>query len=128
MADRILSGRILPPIRPEFVLAPAADGSAAVGEIARPLSFWERLSNRTSFRRIATLLPLILLWEIYALWIDNPLLLPTFSDTALAFYDSLVHGKLLARTLTSIRVLLMGYAIGVALAAVITIVAVTTRF
>ena len=128
MTEFILSGRIRPPVRPEFVLAPAADGSVAAGEIARPLSLWERLSNRTSFRRIATLLPLILAWEIYARWIDNPLLLPTFSDTALAFYDSLVHGKLLSRTLTSIRVLLIGYAIGVALAAVMTIVAVTTRF
>ena len=128
MADRRIAKRILPPVRPEFVLAPAADGSVAVGEIARPLSPWERLSNRTAFRRTATLLPLIVAWELYARHIDNPLLLPTFSDTAIAFYDSIVNGNLLSRTLVSIRVLLMGYVIGVALAAMITIIAVTTRF
>jgi len=127
MADRVL-GRITPPVRPEFVLATVADNSVAVGEIARPLSLWERLSNRTAFRRVATLVPLILGWEVYARLIDNPLLLPTFSATAVAFYDALVHGNLLPRTLTSLYVLVVGYAIGVALAAVMTILAVTTRF
>jgi NitT/TauT family transport system permease protein len=127
MADRLVE-RIAPPVRPDFVLATVADESAAVGEVARPLSRWERLSNRTAFRRAATLLPLILGWELYARWIDNPLLLPTFSATAIAFYESLVHGSLLPRTLTSIRVLIMGYIIGVALAAVMTVLAVTTRF
>lgn len=127
MADRLVE-RISPPIRPDFVLAAAPDTSAAEGEVARPLSRWERLSNRTAFRRVATLLPLILGWELYARWIDNPLLLPTFSATAVAFYESIVHGNLLPRTLTSIRVLIMGYVIGVALAGVITVLAVTTRF
>jgi NitT/TauT family transport system permease protein len=127
MAER-LAERMAPPVRPEFVLATAADDQVTMGEIARPLSWWERLSNRPAFRRIATLVPLVLGWEIYARIIDNPLLLPTFGATAQAFYDALVHGNLLPRTLTSLRVLLMGYAIGVALAAVLTIIAVTTRF
>ena len=81
MADRLLE-RIVPPVRPDFVLATVSDDSAAVGEIARPLSRWERMSNRTAFRRVATLLPLILGWELYARWIDNPLMFPTFSATA----------------------------------------------
>jgi NitT/TauT family transport system permease protein len=46
---------------------------------------------------------------------------------ARALWDAMVHGPLLDRVLTSIKVLLMGYASGLFLAAVFTTVAVSTR-
>ena len=60
-------------------------------------------------------------------WLNNPLMFPTFSETAAALWDATVRGPLIERTLTSIRVLLMGYAAGIALAAVFTTLAVSTR-
>ncbi len=44
-----------------------------------------------------------------------------------ALWDAVVNGPLIERTLTSLQVLLMGYSIGLALAALLTTVAVSTR-
>jgi NitT/TauT family transport system permease protein len=52
---------------------------------------------------------------------------PTFTDTVKALWDASVHGPLLDRVLISIKVLLMGYAAGLLLAAVFTTIAVSTR-
>src|SRR6202023_1505948 len=66
-------------------------------------------------------------WEIYARILDNPLLFPSLTDTLAAFWDSAAHGVLIDRTLTSLRVLGMGYAIGLVAAGVFTTLAVSTR-
>jgi NitT/TauT family transport system permease protein len=52
---------------------------------------------------------------------------PTFTSTIAALYDSLVYGDLLLKIWTSVEVLLMGYAVGLGLAAVLTMFAVSTR-
>lgn len=114
-----------PPVRPEFEAGPRAE--AKTGDAARPLSTWERLSNNTFVRRIVILVVLAVIWEIYARWLNNPLMFPSFSQMAAALWDATVHGPLIDRTLTSIEVLLLGYAAGIALAAVFTTVAVSTR-
>src|SRR3546814_7664514 len=44
---------------------------------------------------------------------------PTFGATVGALYDGLVHGALLLKAWTSIRVLLVGYAAGITLAALL---------
>jgi NitT/TauT family transport system permease protein len=81
----------------------------------------------TLVRRLVVLLVLAAAWEIYARILDNPLLFPSLTDTLAAFWDSAAHGVLIDRTLTSLRVLGMGYAIGLFAAAVFTTLAVSTR-
>src|ERR1700730_13029176 len=123
MDDRTV--RPLPPLRPERQFAPETMGK--IGDVARPLTFIERLTNMTLVRRLVVLLVLAAAWEIYARILDNPLLFPSLSDTLAAFWDSAAHGVLIDRTLTSLRVLGMGYAIGLVGAGVFTTLAVSTR-
>ena len=66
-------------------------------------------------------------WELYARHLDNPLLVPTFSETISAWWDGMVSGVLPARVWTSLQVLALGFTTGVVLAAVLTILAITTR-
>jgi NitT/TauT family transport system permease protein len=111
--------------RPEFVRETSDTGT--IGEIARPLSLWERVSSNTAARRIFILLVLAGAWEAYSVPLDNPLLFPTFHETVLALWNGIVAGEILARCWVSIKVLLVGYALGIAIAAVLTTFAVSTR-
>jgi len=70
---------------------------------------------------------LALIWELYARWLDNPLLFPTFGATFEAFAKGVVGGELLRKAGTSLRVLLMGYALGIVLAALLTVIAISSR-
>ena len=99
----------------------------AVGDAARPLGWFERLSNITMVRRLFVLVVLAVLWESYARWSGNPLLFPSFTDTNAAFWDAAAHGPLIDRTLTSLTVLAAGYSIGLAVAILFTMIAVSTR-
>ena len=114
-----------PPVRPEFETPLAAED--VFGAVERPLSAWERISNITAVRRAAILIALALAWEIYARFADNPLMFPTFTETIAALWEASVNGPLLDRIWTTIQVLLIGYAAGLALAAVFTSLAVSTR-
>lgn len=115
-----------PPIRPEF--EKHTQDASHVGAIELPLSAWERLTNITAVRRVFILLLLVAVWQAYSLALDNSLMFPTFTDTSIAFWRALIHGSLLLKAWVSIKVLLMGYAAGVAIAAVLTSLAVSTRF
>jgi len=97
------------------------------GVVAKPLSAWERVYNITIVRKLVILVALAAAWEIYARWLNNPLLFPTFGATVDAFVDGFVHGTLLLKAWTSIKILLVGYAAGIALAALLTVVAITSR-
>ena len=121
------AGRVasLPPVRPEFE-RPTHD-ARHVGEIERPLSLWERLGNVTALRRLVLLLALAALWQGYAAWLDNALIFPTYADTVRALVKGFASGELVLRTLTSLKVLVMGYAAGIAAAALLTGLAVSTR-
>ena len=70
-------------------------------------------SPRCASSRSSSLLALI--WEVYARWLDNPLLFPTFAATIDAFVEAIASGELPGRALTSLQVLLTGYAAGIAL-------------
>ena len=111
--------------REEFVRRPAAEADRGVVE--KPLSSWERIYNLTALRKFAILVLLAAAWEIYARWLHNPLLFPTFSATVQAFVDGIAHGALLERAWTSIRVLLIGYGAGILAAALLTVVAISSR-
>lgn len=115
----------LPPLRPEVENTSLESGQ--IGEVQVRLSVWERVVNVDWVRRVAILVLLALAWELYGRHLQNPLMVPTFSNMVVALWDATVHGPLLERIYTSIRVLLIGYACGVGLAAVFTALAVSTR-
>ena len=117
--------RMEPPRRPERVVE--LDTMHAVGDVARPLSVAERILKVTAVRRIIVLAVLCIAWQLYAMWLNNNLLFPTLGETLEALYDAVVNGPLIQRTLTSLQILLMGYAIGLALAGIFTTLAVSTR-
>jgi NitT/TauT family transport system permease protein len=100
---------------------------AAFGIVEKPLSGWERLGNVGAVRKLALLVALAVLWEAYARWLDNPLLLPAFSATMAAFFDAVASGQLPDRAWTSVKVLLAGYAAGILCAATLTVIAISTR-
>ena len=101
--------------------------ASRLGVVEKPLSAWERIYNLAAVRKIAILVVLAAAWEIYARALNNALLFPTFGATVEAFFDALVHGTLLLKAWTSIKVLLIGYVAGILLAAVLTVVAISSR-
>lgn len=113
-----------PPIRQEFQydLAPAAPAS-----LQRPLPAAQRLWQQGWLRKAVVLAVLALLWELAARWQDNDLLLPTFLQTARAFVDGIASGELIEKVEVSLAVLVQGYVAGIALAFVLTALAVSTR-
>lgn len=115
-----------PPVRPEFIKDHQHVGD--IGDVERPLSIWERFTGHTTVRRAFILLVLAVAWELYADWVANPLMLPSFSTVFSALWEEIVVGPLVDRTITTIQVLLIGYGAGLALSAVLTTFAVSTRF
>ncbi len=102
--------------------------SSRFGVVQKPLSAWERIYNQGGVRKAFILLLLAVVWEVYARLLDNPLLFPTFTATIHAFVDGIVGGGLLGKAWTSIKVLLIGYTAGIFLAALLTMLAITSRF
>ena len=113
-----------PPVRPEIDLTPDTSG---FGVVERPLGLWERLADNGVFRKTVLLVVLAAVWEAYARWLDNSLLFPSFGATVEALWDGIVSGRILFAAFTSIKVLLQGYAAGIACAAVLTALASATR-
>lgn len=111
--------------RPEIYSEPVASDS--FGIIEKPLSRWERLTRITGVRRLFILVMLALIWQLYAARLNNPLVFPTFVDTVDALIHGIISEGLLTKSWTSIRVLLVGYTIGIGLAALLTVLAITTR-
>lgn len=97
------------------------------GVVEQPLSAWERLPGNVVARKLLILLLLALLWEGYARWVNNPLVLPTFWATLESFAGKILSGELLVKAGVSMQVLLKGYAIGLVLALVLSVLAMTTR-
>lgn len=111
--------------RPEYVRERVSERD--FGVVQRPLSTWERLYNQGALRKAFILLVLALLWQGYALYLDNALLVPTFTSTVQAFLERTVTGELPLKAWTSIKVLLQGYVLGLALAMILTVFAMSTR-
>jgi NitT/TauT family transport system permease protein len=110
--------------RPEFERELIDSG--VIGDVERPLGFFERVLNDETFQRVMILLVLIVAWEGYARWLNNSLLFPSFTETVKTFLHDLGAGVLVNRTITSLRTLALGYALGLALAAVFTTIAVAS--
>ena len=116
---------MLAPTRPEFerkVTAPVG-----LGDVAKPLSFAERLGANAAFRRGVILVLLAFAWELYARWLASPLTFPTFLETLQALRDGIASGVIPQRLAVTLQTLVAGYALGLAIAALFTTAAVTTR-
>lgn len=107
-----------PPVRPS---------EEVIAEITRPLSLAEKLWNQSMVRKGMILVVLAVVWQLYAGRLDNPLMFPTFSDTAIAFWNAALHGGLGSRVVVSLKILLSGYTIGILLATVLAALANGTR-
>jgi len=66
-------------------------------------------------------------WEIYARWLSNPLLLPTFLQTIRALASSIMSGQLPRAVVFTLGLLLKGYAAGLLLAGILTALASSSR-
>jgi NitT/TauT family transport system permease protein len=111
--------------RPDFVRTQAA--SKDFGVVEKPLTTWEKLYNNNGLRKVFILVVLALAWEIYARLLNNSLLFPTFSATVAAFVAGIASGGLIGKCLFSIKILLIGYGAGLALAALLTVFAISSR-
>lgn len=111
--------------RPERLHLPLE--ASAFGIVEKPLSLRERLYNRGGLRKAGVLILLAVIWEIYARWLNNPLLFPTFVDTVKAFVEGIATGGLLGKAWFSIRILLIGYTLGILCASLLTAFAISSR-
>lgn len=112
-------------LRPEIYREPMSQEK--FGIVQKPLTIFERLYNQNWLRKLFVLVVIAVCWEAYARWLDNELLVPTFSATVRALVQGIASGVILTRALLSIKVLLMGFATGVFIAAVLTFLAINTR-
>ena len=97
--------------RPEIVREQTAAHGRTVVE--KPLSVPELLYNQGWLRKLLILAVLALIWEAYGRYLDNDLLFPTFTATVAAFARGVADGTLPARAWGSIKVLLIGYGLGI---------------
>ena len=115
----------LPPTRPEYLRDVIAGKD--FGVIEKPLTFWERLANQSWLRKAFILCLIAVAWETYARYLNNPLLVPTFSATIDAFVEGIRTGDIPDKALNSVQLLLKGYALGLALAMALTALAIMSR-
>lgn len=111
--------------RPEIYRQPMRQEQ--FGIVQKPLTPFERLYNQGWLRKLFVLAVIAAFWEAYARWLDNELLVPTFSATIRALAEGIAGGVILTRAALSIEVLLVGFGTGVLVAAVLTFFAINTR-
>ena len=116
-----------PPIRQEYEVTPAVAARPTVTSATPPAPLVSRLRDHAWLRKALILAALAVLWESIARWQHNDLLLPSFLQTASAFFEGIASGELLDRIRTSLAVLIQGYAAGVLAAFVLTALAASTR-
>jgi NitT/TauT family transport system permease protein len=110
--------------RPEIVVTePQTD----IPAIEKSLSVFERIYRIGAVRKAIILVALAVVWQAYGTWLGNPLLFPTFTETISAFLSNVLDGTIPARAWTSLQTLVVGYAIGIALAALLTTIAIGSK-
>jgi NitT/TauT family transport system permease protein len=112
-------------VRPEITRKVLS--SEHFGIVEQRLGLAERLFNQAWLRKLLLLAVLAGGWELYARQLDNELLLPTFSATITALFTDIFNMVLPERAWVSLKVLLIGYAAGILLAAILSMVAIGTR-
>src|SRR5918911_3092840 len=111
-----------------ILLRDATELKAAVpAEVERKLTVLELLRNDGFVRKSVIIIFLAAAWEIYGTVLNNPLLFPTFHDTIVTLFDRVKDGTIPLRAWASLKVLFMGYSAGIVLAAIFTVLAISTR-
>jgi NitT/TauT family transport system permease protein len=113
-----------PPARPDIDV-PLPPLPPTGQPVARGLPLWRLVFAHAIARRLLVVTAFAIAWQVYARYLDDPLIFPSLIDTAHALFEACRSGELPARLLASLRVLGGGYAIGVLAAAVLTALAVT---
>ena len=111
--------------RPDFVVERL--GKPDQTYVVLPLPLWQRLLDNDGLRRALVLVALGIVWQAYAVWVDNDLVFPRLSDVLVALWKSTINGVLPARTWNSLHTLLIGYTLGIGLGIAITTAAIVTR-
>ena len=117
--------RSAPPARPEQEFQVTAP--VALGDVAKPLPFIEKIFEKAAVRRGLILIALALVWEAYGRWLESPLTFPTFLDTMTALKEGIASGVIPKRMMVTLETLVTGYFLGLIIAALLTTVAVTSR-
>lgn len=118
--------RPMPALRQEFERTPL--DISRIGQIERPLSSAERLWNVQIVRNLAVLLMFVIIWEAYTRMTGVPaLLFPSFSDTCVAIVNAFTDHRLLDKIVFTLKSLATGYAVGLAAAAVLVLLASVSR-
>jgi len=127
MASDAVADRAVVHVRPELEASDLA--AATVGDVERRLTLYERVSNFDPVRKFSVLVFVVVAWQLYTVIAQVPtLIFPTFSSTVEALVNAFVNEGLLINVWNSLSVLLIGYAIGIAVAAVLVVLGVATRF
>lgn len=113
------------PARPEIIRKPS--DASRFGVVEKPLGLIERAWSSGALRKTVLLSLCAIGWELYARRLANPLLVPTFLEMLAAMRDGIASGDLPSRAWYSIRILFGGYAAGLALAALLTMLAIGSR-
>ena len=110
--------------RPEII----RDVNSSDAPVVAKTIGWAERGYRLGFVRKGLILAVLALaWEAYGRWLGNPLLFPTFGQTVQAFVENIANGVIPARTLVSLQTLVIGYGIGIVLAALLTTLAIGSR-
>lgn len=93
----------------------------------QPLGIWARLYGTSWLRKTVVLVVLALVWELYARWLGNALVFPTFLATVRALFGALATGELQSAGAYTLGLLIKGYVAGLAIAALLTAFASVSR-
>jgi NitT/TauT family transport system permease protein len=115
----------VPPLRGEYLSDIVAGDD--IGVVQQPLTLWQRLTNQAWLRKAFILVVIAVAWQVYARALNNPLLVPTFTATIEVFETGMLNGELPQKVVNSVILLLKGYAIGLALAMLLTALATMSR-
>jgi len=112
---------------PERVHSYSVQRTADLEIVEKPVGAVRRLYENGTARKILLLILLALIWEGYARWLDNPLLVPTLSATSAALLESTRSGELPRAVAYTLLLLAKGYLAGLGLAALLTAFASLSR-
>jgi len=121
-AERLLDA---PPTRGEYLRDVVA--SRDIGVVEKPLTLAQQIVNQAWLRKTVILVVIATAWQLYAMHLDNPLMVPTFSATIEAWKAGIVGGDLMVKVWNSVVLLLKGYGIGLGLALAFTALAMMSR-
>lgn len=89
---------------------------------------WRTVRNSALFRKLVVLALLAAAWQTAAVLADKPILLPTFTDTGIAFWHAVRTEELLSLAGSSLWILLKGYSIAIVAAIVLVSLAIVNGF